>query len=146
MLPATWEQHKGKSLEDFLNSADLLHVKLEGEARGLLWSSYADQQRIVVDTSDGLAFDTAFSAVRYAIGASGVVLADIDMFAPEIAAGNLVMPFDAVAADGYGYYLKLHAEDLSDPAIYLFREWIIRHFAQNDTAEADHKAQMVAKA
>jgi len=148
--PATWEQHKGKSLEDFLNSAELLHVKLDNEPRGLLWSSYADQQRITLNCTDGLAFDTAFSAVRYAIGASGVVLADIDMFGPEIAAGNLVMPYDAVAADGYGYYLKLHAEDLSDPAIYLFREWMIRHFArqrgQEETAEAEHKAQIMAKA
>lgn len=127
--PATWAEHAGKSLEQFLADAELLHVKLDNEPRGLLWSTYADQQRLAIDTADGLAFDTAFSAVRYAIGASGVVLADIDMFAGEIAAGQLVMPFDCVSADGYGYYLKTHAEDLSDPTIFLFRDWIIRHFA-----------------
>ncbi|MBC2651299.1 LysR family transcriptional regulator [Novosphingobium flavum] len=127
--PGTWEQHRGKTLEQFLNDTELLHVKLENEPRSLLWSSYADQQRIALDCRGGLAFDTAFSAVRYAIGASGVVLADIDMFASEISAGNLVMPFEAVAADGYGYYLKMHAEDLADPALFLFRDWIIRHFA-----------------
>jgi len=66
--------------------------------------------------------------VRYAIGASGVVLADIDMFADEITSGQLVMPYDRVSADGFGYYLKTHAEDLGDPAIYLLRDWIIRHF------------------
>ena len=46
-----------------------------------------------------------------------------------IKSGRLVMPYDRVSADGFGYYLKTHAEDLSDPAIYLFREWVIRHFA-----------------
>lgn len=127
--PATAMAHREKPLEQFLQDNELLHVKLEGEPRGLLWSIYADQQRLAIDTSGGLAFDTAFSAVRYAIGASGVVLADIDMFAEEIASGQLVMPYDRVAADGFGYYLKTHAEDLSDPAILMFRDWIIRHFA-----------------
>jgi len=133
--PATAEAHQGKSLEQFLHDNELLHVKLEGEPRGLLWSVYADQQRLVVDTHGGLAFDTSFSAVRYAIGASGVVLADIDMFADEIASGQLVMPYDRVSADGFGYYLKTHAEDLADPAIYLLRDWIIRHFAYSAAAE-----------
>ena len=127
--PLTAEAHRGKSLEQMLQDTELLHVKLEGEPRGLLWSVYCDQQRLVVDTHGGMAFDTAFSAVRYAIGASGVVLADIDMFAQEIASGELVMPYDRVSDSGFGYYLKTHAEDLADPAIYLLRDWIIRHFA-----------------
>jgi len=128
--PATWAAHQGKTLEAFLQAAELLHVKLDNEPRGLLWSTYADQQRVHIDAGGGLAFDTAYSAVRYAIGATGVVLADIDMFADEIAAGTLVMPFPCISADGYGYYLKTHAEDLSDPAIFLLRDWIIAHFAR----------------
>ncbi len=127
--PATAEARRGASLERFLRDNELLHVKLEGEPRGLLWSAYADQQRLAIDTDDGLSFDTAFSAVRYAMDAAGVVLADIDMFAQDIAAGRLVMPYDRVSADGFGYYLKTNAEDLADPAIYLLREWIIRRFA-----------------
>jgi len=133
--PETAEAHKGKTLEQFLNDNELLHVKLEGEPRGLLWSSYAGQQRLAIETNDGLAFDTAFSAVRYAIGAAGVVLADIDMFAQEIATGQLIMPYDRVSADGFGYYLKTHAEDLGDPAIYLLRDWIIRHFSRGMAGE-----------
>jgi DNA-binding transcriptional LysR family regulator len=130
--PATWEQYRGKSLEAFLGEVELLHVKLDNEPRGLLWSTYADQQRLNLDTSGGLAFDTSYSAVRYAMGAAGVALADIDMFAGEIAAGNLVMPYTAIGADGYGYYLKTHAEDLSDPAIFILRDWIIRQFARSE--------------
>ncbi len=59
----------------------------------------------------------------------GVLLGDIDMFSAEIAQGELVMPFDAAIEDGYGYYLKLHADDLADPAIAVFRSWLINRFA-----------------
>ena len=135
--PETAAAHKGKTLEDFLHDNELLHVRLEGEPRGLLWNSYANQQRLTINANDGLAFDTAYSAVRYAIGASGVVLADIDMFAQEIASGQLVMPYDCVSADGFGYYLKTHAEDLGDPAIYLLREWIIGQFSYGLIADPE---------
>ena len=141
--PETAATHKGKTLEQFLHDNELLHVKLEGEPRGLLWSSYAAQQRLNIESGDGLAFDTAFSAVRYAIAASGVVLADIDMFAQEIASGQLVMPYDRVSADGFGYYLKTHAEDLGDPAIFLLREWIIRHFSGGMGSDAPAPTEMV---
>jgi len=39
------------------------------------------------------------------------------------------MPYDAVIEDGYAYYLKLHADDLADPAIAAFRSWLISRFA-----------------
>lgn len=126
--PATAAAASGRSLEEFLAGQELLHVKLQDEPRSLRWAAYADQQRLAVDTLGGIAFDTAFSAVRYAMDATGVALADIDMFAQEIAAGRLVMPYDRISADGFGYYLRTAAEDLSDPAIHLLRDWIIRHF------------------
>ena len=138
--PATAAAAHGRSLEQFLRDGELLHVKLDGEPRGLLWTAYADQQRLAIDTRRGMAFDTAISAVRYAMVASGVVLADIDMFAPEIAAGRLVMPYDQVSADGFGYYLKTNVEDLADPAIVSLRDWIIRHFQDRPTDVAQPEA------
>ena len=126
--PATAATARSQSFEHFLGNNELLHVQLESEPRELLWTAYADQQRLAIDTLSGMAFDTAFSAVRYAMDAGGVVLADIDMFAQELADGRLVMPFDRVSADGFGYYLKTNVEDLADPAIHLLRDWIIRHF------------------
>ena len=77
----------------------------------------------------GLAFDTAIASAKYAMTSGGVMLGDVDMFAAEIAAGQLVMPYDAVIEDGYGYYLKLHADDLADPAIAQFRSWLINRFS-----------------
>ena len=65
------------------------------------------------------------------------------MFADEIAAGNLIMPYANIAADGFGYYLKTHAEDLSDPKIFLLRDQIISHFSRG-TLTTDEDVQQMA--
>ncbi len=127
--PQTAAEHVGKSLQAFLADSYPLHVKLEGERRGLLWSLFARKCGIAIDLERGLYFDTASLAVGYAMTSDGVALADIDMFAPELAAGRLVMPFDNTIEDGFGYYLKLRPEDLSNPAIDLFRSWLINRFS-----------------
>ncbi len=127
--PAVAAANTGKPLGEFIADNELLHVKLEAEPRGLLWSNFLRQCGIPVESDKGLAFDTALSAVQYAMSGGGVALADINMFAAELAAGQLVAPYDAVFDEGYGYYLKFHAEDLSDPVISLFRSWWIGRFA-----------------
>jgi LysR family glycine cleavage system transcriptional activator len=132
--PETARKHQGKPLQQFLADNHLLHVKLENEPRGLLWGLYAQKIGIALDTDRDLAFDTAISAVSYAMTADGVVLADVDMFGPELASGQLVMPYACATEDGFGYYLKLRSEDLSDPAISLFRSWLIGRFADRSMA------------
>lgn len=127
--PELAKQAEGKTLAEFLNAQDLLHVKLESEPRGLLWGLFATQLGLTVNTEKGLAFDTAISAVQYAMSGGGLALADVDMFAEELADGRLVQPFPTVMEDGYGYYLKFHAEDLGDPVISHFRTWVLGRFS-----------------
>ncbi len=127
--PTLAARYAGTSLQDFLAANELLHVKLDGQPRGLLWTSFCRQCGVFTETSRGLAFDTAIAAVQYAMAGEGVALADIDMFSPDIANGSLVAPFGDVHEDGYGYYLKLHPEDLADPAIAVLRSWVIARFA-----------------
>lgn len=134
--PAVAAVNVGKSLAQFIADNELLHVKLDAEPRGLLWTNFLRQCGIAADTGKGLAFDTALSAVQFATTGGGVALADIDMFAAELAAGRLVAPYDAVFEEGYGYYLKFHAEDLSDPVISLFRSWWIGKFQRRSDALA----------
>jgi LysR family glycine cleavage system transcriptional activator len=126
--PETAQASQDKSLDEFLRAQELLHLKLDGEPRDLLWTAYLRRSGIAVATHGGLAFDTAIAAAQYAMTANGVFLGDVDMFAQEIADGRLVMPYDAIIEDGYGYYLKLHADDLADPAISTFRSWLISRF------------------
>ena len=126
--PATAAAGSGLSQEAFLAANELLHLKLDGQPRDLLWASYLRQCGLSVPMAGGLAFDTTIAAAQYAMTANGVVLGDIDLFAQELADGRLVMPHDAVIEDGYGYYLKLHADDLFDPAISAVRNWLINRF------------------
>ena len=127
--PQTAAAAAGKSLEEFLSGQELLHLKLNNQPRDLLWGDYLRRNAIPLPTPSGLAFDTAIASAKYAMTSGGVMLGDVDIFAAEVAAGQLVMPYDAVIEDGYAYYLKLHADDLADPAIGAFRSWLISRFA-----------------
>lgn len=127
--PETAEMSKGKSMQEFIAEVELLHLKLDNQPRDLLWGDYLRRHGVAIPPSTGLAFDTSVALARYAIASGGVMLGDVDMFAAEIAQGHLVAPYDAVIEDGYGYYLKLRADDLSDPAISAFRSWLIGQFA-----------------
>jgi LysR family glycine cleavage system transcriptional activator len=132
--PELARQLEVKTVSEFLSDNELLHVRLDGEPRGLLWSTFAQQCGLSLDTDRGLSFDTAFSEVHFARSGAGVALADLDMFAAELASGELVAPYAASFEDGYGYYLKFHAEDLADPVISTFRTWAIARFG-GETAE-----------
>jgi LysR family glycine cleavage system transcriptional activator len=123
---------KDAPLDAFIAAHELLHVKLDGQPRGLLWANFLRQCGFAEGAwrgaERGLAFDTALSAVQYAMSGGGVALADLDMFQDEIDAGRLVRPYPQVFEEGYGYYLKIHAEDLADPVVSLFRSWLISRF------------------
>jgi LysR family glycine cleavage system transcriptional activator len=123
--PGTATRAAGQSLREFLANVELLHVKLDHQPRDLLWANYAQQQGLEIMTRGGLSFDTAVAAAAYAAAQDGVLLGEVEIFASEIAAGHLVMPFDTAAESGFGYYLKLHADDLADPVVAAFRTWLI---------------------
>jgi LysR family glycine cleavage system transcriptional activator len=127
--PQTAATHAGKPLEQFLADNMLLHVAIENQPRGFLWRMFAQQMGIEVQADRDMSFDTVSLAVSYAIKFGGVALADIGMFADEIASGELCMPYDSVIDDGFSYYLTLRAEDLDDPAISLLRTWFIAGFS-----------------
>ncbi|HEY1928265.1 MAG TPA: LysR substrate-binding domain-containing protein [Caulobacteraceae bacterium] len=142
--PELAKANEGKPLDRFIADNELLHVKLEGERRGLLWAGFLTQCGVTADTEKGLAFDTALSAVQYAMAGGGVALADVDMFAEEIAVGRLVAPYDVVLEEGYGYYLKFHSEDLSDPVVSLFRSWLISRFQGRTPGQSPQGSALAA--
>lgn len=128
--PETARQAEGKSLAEFLAGEELLHLRLDNQPREYLWAAYLSQRGISLPLSHGLTLDTSIALARYAMTSGGVFLGDVKMFEAEIASGQLVMPFDAVSEDGYGYYLKLHPDDLGDQGIATFRSWLIHQFGK----------------
>ena len=127
--PEIAERCVGMDLQTFLRSNELLHTRLEGESFGVLWSAFAGNFDLDIAPERGLALDSERLTVEWAMTGNGVILVDTDMFAREIADARLVTPYEAKCDSGFGYYLVVHPDDMSDPAIGLFRSWVIQRFA-----------------
>jgi DNA-binding transcriptional LysR family regulator len=122
-------RHSSKSLAEFIEANELVHVRISDLPRHHLWSQFARQAGLAsLNVERGLVFDTAVLAVQYALSGEGIVLVDEYLFGDYIRTGRLARPFEASLDDGYGYYLITHPEGLSDTAIALFRSWLIERF------------------
>ncbi len=133
--PSIAERHAGKTLPEFIEANELVHVRIADLARHHVWSQFARQVGLPsMQVERGLVFDTALLAVQYALSGEGLALVDTTLFGEEIRTGRLVKPFDVSLDDGYGYYLITHPEGLSDTAIALFRSWLIERFGPNAAA------------
>ena len=129
--PRVAARNAGKDLPAFLAGNELIHVRLADLPRHHLWAQFLRQAGLSnVNFERGLVFDTATLAAQYALSGEGVALVDENLFAAEIRAGELVKPFEHTLDDGYGYYLITHPEALSDPAVGLFRSWLIERFGK----------------
>lgn len=118
-----------KTLAEFIESNELVHVRISDQPRHHLWTQFARQENLsALNIERGLVFDTAVLAVQYALSGEGIALVDNYLFGDYIRTGRLVRPFDISLDDGYGYYLITHPEALSDTAIALFRSWLIERF------------------
>jgi DNA-binding transcriptional LysR family regulator len=135
--PNIAERHKGKSLAEFVESNELIHVRLSDLPRHHLWSQFARQAGLQsLNIERGLVFDTALLAVQYALSGEGIALIDNYLFGDYIRSGRLTRPFENILDDGYGYYLITHPEGLGDTAIALFRSWLIERFGNTSSTPA----------
>lgn len=129
--PAIAEAHRGLTLSEFVARNELLHVRIENEPRDSVWSGFLGRCGLQARTDRGLAFDTAALAMGAAAIGAGIAIADMDMFADDIATGRLVAPYDVVQEGLHGYFLVMQAEDLSEPTLALVRSWMIDRFARS---------------
>jgi DNA-binding transcriptional LysR family regulator len=138
--PNVAARHAGKSLAEFIESNELVHVRISDQPRHHLWTQFVRHANLgAVNVERGLVFDTAVLAVQYALSGDGVVLLDNYLFDDYVRTGQLIKPFDASVDDGYGYYLLTHPEALSDTAIAMFRSWLIERFG---TGGGGHAANL----
>ncbi len=125
----------GKRLSDFIESNELIHVRLGDMPRHYLWTQFARHTGVAtVSVERGLVFDTAVLAVQYALSGEGIALVDTFLFGDYLRTGRLVRPFEDSLDDGYGYYLITHPEALGDTAVALFRSWLIERFGGGTAA------------
>ena len=120
--PRAPARHADKTLAEFIEANELVHVRISDQPRHHLWTQFARQSNLgALNVERGLVFDTAMLAVQYALSGEGIVLVDSYLFADTVRTGKLVKPFENTLDDGYGYYLITHPEALSDTAVALFR-------------------------
>src|SRR6202166_2531402 len=130
-------RHADKSLAEFIESNELVHVRISDQPRHHLWTQFVRQSNLsALNVERGLVFDTAVLAVQYALSGEGIALVDNYLFGDYIRTGQLVKPFENSLDDGYGYYLITHPEALSDTAIALFRSWLIERFGTGGAAQS----------
>jgi DNA-binding transcriptional LysR family regulator len=135
--PAITEKFAGRTLQEFIEGNELVHVRIADLPRHHMWAQYARQANLhAVNVERGLVFDTAILAVQYALSGEGLALVDTNLFGEEIRTGRLVKPFDISLDDGFGYYLITHPEGLGDTAIALFRSWLIERFGRRAPGSA----------
>lgn len=135
--PSIAAHSEGKSLAEFIESNEVVHVRLSDLPRHHLWSQFARQAGFnSLSVERGLVFDTALLAVQYVLSGEGIALVDNYLFGDYVRAGRLAKPFENILDDGYGYYLITHPEALSDTAIALFRSWLIERFGNGSGTSA----------
>jgi DNA-binding transcriptional LysR family regulator len=134
--PSVAARDRGKDLAAFIETNEVVHVRIADLPRHHAWSQFVRTQGLTkVNVERGLVFDTAVLAAQYVQGGQGIALVDTNLFAEELRVGRLVKPFEVTLDDGYGYYLTTHPEGLADTAIALFRSWLIERFgARGGTA------------
>ena len=132
----------------FIRENELIHMRLQGQPRHHLWAQFARQLNLgSVSVERGLVFDTELLAVQYALSGEGLALVDQRLFREYLDNGRLISPFDTRLDDGFGYYLVTDPEALSDPAVALFRAWMIDRFGQGThPTEATEGARSAAGA
>jgi len=127
--PSLAQRFAGADMAEFIESNELVHVRISDLPRHHLWSQFIRQANLSsLNVERGLVFDTAVLAVQYALSGEGIALVDTTLFGEELRTGRLVKPYDLSLDDGYGYYLITHPDGLGDTAIALFRSWLIERF------------------
>ena len=78
-----------------------------------------------IDPTRGLQFDTSVTALQAAVDGLGVALGRTPLVAGELAAGNLVAPFQVAVPGDRAYYLVCREDDAERPRIAAFRHWLL---------------------
>jgi len=106
--------------------ADLLEAPLIGGSNEwAAWFAAAGLARPSAEGGGQLIADMQTIGVTSALAGGGVALGSPRLFAPEIAAGRLVRPFEIVVAQTEGYWLAYAKERRRASKIVAFRDWIL---------------------
>jgi LysR family glycine cleavage system transcriptional activator len=78
-----------------------------------------------IDLDRGPSFAYSELLLRAAAEGTGVALARRHLVEADLAAGNLVAPFDVTYNSGFSYWLVCPPQALNDRRVAAFREWLL---------------------
>jgi LysR family glycine cleavage system transcriptional activator len=114
-----------RTLKD-LRRARLLHAR----ARRQDWSRWLTAQGIkTIDTDAGPVFETRDLAIQAAIGQMGIAIVDPRFIEAELAAGQLIVPYDRRLPLDTGYWLVWRPGREGSRPLAAFRRWLADEMA-----------------
>ena len=114
-----------RTLKD-LRRARLLHAR----ARRQDWNRWLTAQGITtIDTDAGPVFETRDLAIQAAIGQMGIAIVDPRFIEAELAAGQLIVPFDRRLPLDTGYWLVWRPGRERSRPLAAFRRWLAEEMA-----------------
>lgn len=104
--------------------ADLLQENLLRSYRADEWDNWFAAAGVAAERINGVIFDSSRLMIETVIHIGGAALVPAKMFARELAAGQLVRPFDTEIDMG-SYWLTWLKSKPQTPAMEIFRDWIV---------------------
>jgi len=115
--------------------SQLLAAPLIGlDAEWAEWFAEAGVEGAKPPTRGRLIADLQTIEVGSALAGRGVALGSPILFAPELAQGRLVQPFQIVSAQTAGFWLAYERERRRAPKIAAFRDWLLARVAEDAAA------------
>lgn len=115
------------------------HVLLHYDGRRHDWADWlAAAGHAELTPRDNLVFDELSVANQAAIAGVGLAMVQKAYFQNEIAAGQLVAPFDTVLHRDRGYYLTVTRERRNADHVAVFRDWLTEQLAAQQEPLEDY--------
>ena len=131
---AAAERHVGRALEP----ADLVNLQLIGQGDDW-WDQWFGDNGVTTDRATalrpGVRLDNQANEGHAAMAGQGFALLTPFLWAGDLAAGRLVMPFpERVSNRGWAYWLVAPPERRKVPKVKRFREWLVAEMERVRTA------------
>ncbi|WP_343565109.1 LysR family transcriptional regulator [Kiloniella sp. b19] len=121
-------RYEGRSDEDFLSSAELLHLEAHSP-RWLVWDDWLSWQGVKRRTSQSDVHLNTYSMVmQAALSGQGIALGWSGLVDDLLEAGVLVALGETLSRPSYGYWLDYIANN-DNPAEEALRHWLLEQFA-----------------
>ncbi|MDF3933314.1 LysR substrate-binding domain-containing protein [Pseudomonas citronellolis] len=137
--PSLLAQHEEQGVD--LGRMTLLHVLARDDQRYLTWRHWLDAARLQgVDLHGGYEFDLLDMAIRAAIDGLGVTMADRQMVARELVAGQLVQLLDVEVEGHQSYWWVSRPGQALPEHVARFRDWLLEEvrLAERSLGHAAH--------